>query len=599
MAMTSSSRGSSSRGVTAREADHVRAFIEVARETNVTAQEVVLSALRDSVLAGVFEPGARLRQEELADIFQTSRIPVREALRALEYEGLVRSEPHRGFTVTRMDADEVEEIYDLRILLESHAVRLALPLLTDEDLDELEQLMEDPYADPAEINRLLEEIGEKKIDEFYCMAMVDPGNAERLNDLIDNITRHTRNADDADTMWPGMQKLNDVLANGLAHQTDAAVAGFADKFLHYPQGAMRWALIADSDLSDGRTNALAVAYYGRLHEQGKYTGTGITVDPYLIWYGNAFGEADALEQFDAHSTGSGLEAVLDGATPEQVERFVGELTSTMGDHGYPLSEDDYKIKAKLYGEALQEAIDRQDEVATQALLAEVERTQGIYLDNHLAPAVHDALKSPKALAFIVQAARRGEIDADTITDAFKAAGGDIDINDLVKQMIEYEATTKGYGERRLADDIGYLLGTGDLLGQEVKFDGVVKSLLGSLVGAATKSPIPGATLGVLQALYDEVEQMEKNEEEWADSWSETTQHDMLTFLIHTKTNGSPPGYEEWLANQPQSVQQDPSDEVTDYMKHLENARNDTDEQELSEQMQEIEDWIYSARHHSG
>lgn len=140
MAMTSNSRASSSRGVSVREAEHVRAFIEVARETNITAQEVVLSALRDSVLAGVFEPGARLRQEELAEIFQTSRIPVREALRALEYEGLVRSEPHRGFTVTRMDADEVEEIYDLRILLESHAVRLALPLLTDEDLDELEHV---------------------------------------------------------------------------------------------------------------------------------------------------------------------------------------------------------------------------------------------------------------------------------------------------------------------------------------------------------------------------------------------------------------------------------------------------------------------------
>jgi DNA-binding GntR family transcriptional regulator len=120
--------------------EHVRAIIEAARETNVTAQEVVLSSLRDAVLAGVFEPGARLRQEELAEIFNTSRIPVREALRALEYEGLVRSEPHRGFTVTRLDADEVEEVYDLRILLESHAIRLALPLLTDEDLEDLEAL---------------------------------------------------------------------------------------------------------------------------------------------------------------------------------------------------------------------------------------------------------------------------------------------------------------------------------------------------------------------------------------------------------------------------------------------------------------------------
>jgi DNA-binding GntR family transcriptional regulator len=120
----------------------VRAIIEVERQRNVTAQELVLSSLREAVLSGVFQPGARLRQEELAELFSTSRIPVREALRALEYEGLVTSVPHRGFTVTHLDADEVEEVYDLRILLESHAVRLALPLLTDEDLDELEELFE-------------------------------------------------------------------------------------------------------------------------------------------------------------------------------------------------------------------------------------------------------------------------------------------------------------------------------------------------------------------------------------------------------------------------------------------------------------------------
>jgi DNA-binding GntR family transcriptional regulator len=122
--------------------DPMRAIIEAERDRNITAQELVLSSLREAVLSGVFQPGARLRQEELAELFNTSRIPVREALRALEYEGLVTSEPHRGFTVTHLDADEVEEVYDLRILLESHAVRLALPLLTDEDLDELEELFD-------------------------------------------------------------------------------------------------------------------------------------------------------------------------------------------------------------------------------------------------------------------------------------------------------------------------------------------------------------------------------------------------------------------------------------------------------------------------
>ena len=50
------------------------------------------------------------RQEDLAAVFDTSRIPVREALRVLEYEGLVASEPHRGFTVTSLDAEQIDEL---------------------------------------------------------------------------------------------------------------------------------------------------------------------------------------------------------------------------------------------------------------------------------------------------------------------------------------------------------------------------------------------------------------------------------------------------------------------------------------------------------
>ncbi|MGH2512397.1 MAG: GntR family transcriptional regulator [Candidatus Limnocylindrales bacterium] len=102
-----------------------------------TAQELVLHALREAVLDGVLPPGTRLRQEDLATVVDTSRIPVREALRVLEYEGLVDSEPHRGFTVTSLDADQIEEIYELRTVLEVHAIRLAIPLLTEVDLADL------------------------------------------------------------------------------------------------------------------------------------------------------------------------------------------------------------------------------------------------------------------------------------------------------------------------------------------------------------------------------------------------------------------------------------------------------------------------------
>lgn len=120
--------------------ERMRPIVASEREEQVTALETVLSAVRVGILSGVIEPGERLRQEELAEIFETSRIPVREALRALEYEGLVTSEPHRGFTVATLDADHISEIYELRSLLESHAVRLAVPLLTDEDLRDLEDL---------------------------------------------------------------------------------------------------------------------------------------------------------------------------------------------------------------------------------------------------------------------------------------------------------------------------------------------------------------------------------------------------------------------------------------------------------------------------
>jgi DNA-binding GntR family transcriptional regulator len=132
----------------------LRALIDSVRARADTTQEFVLEALRAAILDGVFAPGSRLRQEDLAIAFGTSRIPVREALRVLEYEGLAASEPHRGFTVTALDADEIDEIYDLRIVLEGHAVRLALPLLTQRDLDELQTLYDEMEAEPDSDRRL-------------------------------------------------------------------------------------------------------------------------------------------------------------------------------------------------------------------------------------------------------------------------------------------------------------------------------------------------------------------------------------------------------------------------------------------------------------
>lgn len=116
----------------------LRALVDSCRPRYDTAQDLALGALRQAILEGVLPPEARLRQEELAETFGTSRIPIREALSVLAYEGLVQSEPYRGFSVTSLPGvEQIEEIYDLRTVLEGHAVRLAISLLTNADLEDL------------------------------------------------------------------------------------------------------------------------------------------------------------------------------------------------------------------------------------------------------------------------------------------------------------------------------------------------------------------------------------------------------------------------------------------------------------------------------
>jgi DNA-binding GntR family transcriptional regulator len=166
-------------GRNGRDEDHARLSTIIAslRPRHETAQDLALEALREAILVGALAPGERLRQEELAATFETSRIPVREALRALSYEGLVRSEPNRGFTVTGLSADEIEEIYELRTVLESHAVRLAIPLLTESDLAELEGLYEQMVAEADPDRQLI-------IREQYYLRLYSVTSRPRLIGLI-------------------------------------------------------------------------------------------------------------------------------------------------------------------------------------------------------------------------------------------------------------------------------------------------------------------------------------------------------------------------------------------------------------------------------
>jgi DNA-binding GntR family transcriptional regulator len=105
-----------------------------------SVESVVVDILRQAVLAGMFRPGEVMRQDRLARSLGVSRMPVREALRRLEVEGLVRHLPRRGFVTATLTARDVTEIFQLRALLEGYAMRMAVPRLDEGRLRRLEAL---------------------------------------------------------------------------------------------------------------------------------------------------------------------------------------------------------------------------------------------------------------------------------------------------------------------------------------------------------------------------------------------------------------------------------------------------------------------------
>lgn len=96
--------------------------------------------LRQAILAGEYEPGARIRQEDIADRHGASRLPVREALRMLEGEGLVTLVANTGAWVSRLSLAECEEMYQIRERIEPLLLRFNVPLLSDTQIDALDRL---------------------------------------------------------------------------------------------------------------------------------------------------------------------------------------------------------------------------------------------------------------------------------------------------------------------------------------------------------------------------------------------------------------------------------------------------------------------------
>jgi DNA-binding GntR family transcriptional regulator len=118
------------------------AFGLLKRPGRQATHEVVAAALREAITTGQLKARQPLPQAEIAANLQVSHIPVREALRQLESEGLVTYQPNRGAMVSALSTGEIREIYEIRSMLEAGAVRLAAPTLPAENLRRAAELLD-------------------------------------------------------------------------------------------------------------------------------------------------------------------------------------------------------------------------------------------------------------------------------------------------------------------------------------------------------------------------------------------------------------------------------------------------------------------------
>jgi DNA-binding GntR family transcriptional regulator len=104
---------------------------------------MTVEALRERILRGDYPDGEPLRQDALAEELGVSRIPVREALRQLEAEGLVTFSPHRGAVVSSLSLDEIDELFELRAAIECDLLSRAIPNMSREQLDRATEVLDE------------------------------------------------------------------------------------------------------------------------------------------------------------------------------------------------------------------------------------------------------------------------------------------------------------------------------------------------------------------------------------------------------------------------------------------------------------------------
>ncbi|WP_206483702.1 GntR family transcriptional regulator [Thalassotalea sp. G2M2-11] len=165
-----------------------------------TRTQLVVETLREKILNGAIKAGQPLRQAALANELNVSRIPIREALLQLEAEGLVAFEPHKGATATELNIEQVDELFELRAMLEAELLAASIPNLSDEKLDEA----------TAILTKLNQSLGKEnaantwsELNSSYHNCLYSGADRPQTKDLVNTLNKNADRYIRMHLLWAG------------------------------------------------------------------------------------------------------------------------------------------------------------------------------------------------------------------------------------------------------------------------------------------------------------------------------------------------------------------------------------------------------------
>ncbi|MGK9269270.1 GntR family transcriptional regulator [Bacillus inaquosorum] len=140
--------------------------------------------LKKMIFNGTFKPGERINETQLAKSFGVSRSPIREAMRLLEKDGLLKADDRNGFSITSLTAKDVDEIYKIRIPLEQLAVELVIDEANEEELAILEKQLEETEK---AIHNGTEDTEIISLNQKFHELLVDFSHNRHLKNLLEHV----------------------------------------------------------------------------------------------------------------------------------------------------------------------------------------------------------------------------------------------------------------------------------------------------------------------------------------------------------------------------------------------------------------------------